>query len=152
MKFGTGSFTKMCRHIPILGAAVAQAIYYLTEGWTIGVRSPTGTEHSSSSSCVQTGSGAHPASYPMGTGGSFRGGKVRPGRDADHSLPSSAEVKDEEGLCLPPPPKRLHGVQRDSLPAHSDFSWSVINEHFKWKATWVSAHGSDWVQNPQPVT
>jgi len=25
---------------------------------------------------VQTGSGAHPASYPMGTGGSFLGGKV----------------------------------------------------------------------------
>jgi len=25
---------------------------------------------------VQSGSGAHPASYPMGTGGSFPGGKV----------------------------------------------------------------------------
>jgi hypothetical protein len=25
---------------------------------------------------VQTGSGAHPASYPMGTGGSFGGGKA----------------------------------------------------------------------------
>jgi hypothetical protein len=25
---------------------------------------------------VQTGSGAHPASYPMGTGGSFPGGKA----------------------------------------------------------------------------
>jgi hypothetical protein len=25
---------------------------------------------------VQTGSGAHPASYPMGTRGSFRGGKA----------------------------------------------------------------------------
>jgi hypothetical protein len=34
---------------------------------------------------VQTGSGAHPASYPMGTGGQFPGGKARPGRDADHS-------------------------------------------------------------------
>jgi hypothetical protein len=28
----------------------------------------------------------------MGTGGSFPGGKARPGRDADHSPPSSAEV------------------------------------------------------------
>jgi hypothetical protein len=46
-------------------------------------------------SCVQTGSGAHPASYPMGTGGSFPGGKARPGRDADHSPPSSSEVKNE---------------------------------------------------------
>jgi hypothetical protein len=32
---------------------------------------------------------------PMGTGVSFPGGKVRPGRDGDHSPPSSAEVKNE---------------------------------------------------------
>jgi hypothetical protein len=41
---------------------------------------------------VQTGSGAHPASYPMGTRGSFSGGKA-PRREADHSPPASAEVK-----------------------------------------------------------
>jgi hypothetical protein len=35
--------------------------------------------------CVQTGSGAHPASCTMGTGGSFPGGEARQGRDADHS-------------------------------------------------------------------
>jgi hypothetical protein len=29
---------------------------------------------------------AHPASCTMGTGGPFLGAKVRPGRDADHSL------------------------------------------------------------------
>jgi hypothetical protein len=46
-----------------------------------------------SSPCVQTGSGAHPASCPIGIGGPFPGGKTRPGRDADHS--SSAEVKYE---------------------------------------------------------
>jgi hypothetical protein len=45
--------------------------------------------------CVQTGSGTHSASCPVGTGGSFPGGKARPGRDADHSPPSSAEVKYE---------------------------------------------------------
>jgi hypothetical protein len=61
----------------------------------IGVRSPTGAEDFSSSLCVQTGSGAHPASYLMGTGGSFPGGKARPGRDADHSPLFSAEVKYE---------------------------------------------------------
>jgi hypothetical protein len=44
-----------------------------------------------SSLCIQTGSGAHPASYLMGT----ERGKARPGRDADHSPPSSAEVKYE---------------------------------------------------------
>jgi hypothetical protein len=41
---------------------------------------------------VQNGSGAHPASYPMDTRGSFPGVK-RPGREADHSPPSSADVK-----------------------------------------------------------
>jgi hypothetical protein len=61
----------------------------------IEVPSPTGAEDFSSSPCGQTGSGAHPASYPMGTGGSFPGGKARPGRDADHSPPYSAEVKNE---------------------------------------------------------
>jgi hypothetical protein len=45
--------------------------------------------------CVQTGSGVHPASCTMGTAGPFPGDKVRPGRDADHSLRSSAEVENE---------------------------------------------------------
>jgi hypothetical protein len=45
--------------------------------------------------CFQTGCGAHPASCTVGTGGSFLRGKARPGRDADHSPPSSAEVKKE---------------------------------------------------------
>jgi hypothetical protein len=42
---------------------------------------------------VQNGSGVHPASYPIGTSGSFPGGKAA-GREADHSPPSSAEVKE----------------------------------------------------------
>jgi hypothetical protein len=54
------------------------------------VRSPAEAKDFSSSLCVQTGSGAHPASCKMGTGG-----KARPGRDADHSPPSSAEVENE---------------------------------------------------------
>jgi hypothetical protein len=40
-------------------------------------------------------SGAHPACCTMGTGGPFPGGKARPGRDTDHSPPSSAEVENE---------------------------------------------------------
>jgi hypothetical protein len=36
----------------------------------------------------------------MGTGGPFPGGKARPSRDADHSFPSSAEVKNEYELYL----------------------------------------------------
>jgi hypothetical protein len=61
----------------------------------IGVRSPAGAEEFSSSLCVQTGSGAHPASCTMSTGGPFPGGKARPGRDADRLSPSSTEVLNE---------------------------------------------------------
>jgi hypothetical protein len=42
---------------------------------------------------VQKGSGAHPASYPMGSRGSFPGVK-RPGLEADYSPPSSAKIKE----------------------------------------------------------
>jgi hypothetical protein len=52
-------------------------------------------EDFSCSLCVQTRSEAQPASCTMGTGGPFPGGKARPWRDADHSLPSSTEVKYE---------------------------------------------------------
>jgi hypothetical protein len=41
---------------------------------------------------LKTGSGVHQTSYTMGTGGSFPGVK-RPRREADHSPPTSAEVK-----------------------------------------------------------
>jgi hypothetical protein len=58
----------------------------------IEVQSPTEARDFSSNLCVQTGSGIHPASCTMGTGGPFPGGKARPGRDADHSPPSSPEV------------------------------------------------------------
>jgi hypothetical protein len=45
----------------------------------IGVRYPPGAKDSSSSLCVQTGSGAHPASCTMDTGGPFPGGKSAAG-------------------------------------------------------------------------
>jgi hypothetical protein len=49
----------------------------------------------SSSLCVQKSSGAHPAFCTMGTGGHFPVAKARPGHDANHLPPSSAEVKNE---------------------------------------------------------
>jgi hypothetical protein len=61
----------------------------------IGVRSPAGAKDFSCNLCVQTDSGAHPASCTMGTGGPFPGAKARPGSDADHSPRSSAEVVNE---------------------------------------------------------
>jgi hypothetical protein len=49
----------------------------------------------------QAGSGAHPASYTMGTEAVPPGVK-RQGREADHSPPSSAQVKN--GGAIPPLP------------------------------------------------
>jgi hypothetical protein len=49
----------------------------------------------SSNLCVLTGSGSHPGSYPMCTGRPHPGFKTRPGCDADLSIPSSAEVKND---------------------------------------------------------
>jgi hypothetical protein len=67
-----------------------------TTVWTTGQsRFDPRQEAFFSSLCVQTGSGAHPASCTMGTGGPFPGAKERPGRDTDHSPPSSAEVENE---------------------------------------------------------
>jgi hypothetical protein len=63
--------------------------------WTTGVRSPTEVENFSSSLCFQTGSGAHPAPVQWVQRGLFPGRKAQPGRDADHSPSSSAEVENE---------------------------------------------------------
>jgi hypothetical protein len=78
----------------------------------IGVRSPAEARDFSCSLCVQTGSEAHPASCTMGTGGPFPGVKARPGRDADRSPPSSAEVVNEYELylSLQAPPWRVAGL------------------------------------------
>jgi hypothetical protein len=84
------------------------ASYWSEPGRSVGIVSGYGLDDRSSrfdprlrredfscNLCVQTGSGAHPASCTVGTGGPFPGAKARPGRDADHSLPSSAEVENE---------------------------------------------------------
>jgi hypothetical protein len=67
---------------------------YGLDNRAIGVRSPAGAKDFSSNLCIW-GSGAHPASYTMGTGDPFPGGKALPGRDTDHSPLSSAEVVNE---------------------------------------------------------
>jgi hypothetical protein len=86
------------RRIRNLGSRVSSGSIvsdYGLDDRAIGVRSPAGTKDFSSSLCVQIGSGAHPASCTMGTGGPFTGGKARPGSDAVHSPLSSAEVVNE---------------------------------------------------------
>jgi hypothetical protein len=58
---------------------------YVLDDRAIGVRSPAEAKNFSSILCVQTGSGAHPASCMVGTGGYFPEGKARSGHDPDHS-------------------------------------------------------------------
>jgi hypothetical protein len=86
------SWEHKCRSRSSLGSIVSD---YGLDDRAVGVRSPAGAKDFSSSLCVQTGSQAHPASCTMGTGGPFPGGKARPGRDADYSPPSSAEVENK---------------------------------------------------------
>jgi hypothetical protein len=73
------------------GSAVRIATVYGMDDREVGVRVLVGSKFSLLH-IVQTGSGAHSASYPMGIGGSFSGIK-RHWREADHSPPASAEVK-----------------------------------------------------------
>jgi hypothetical protein len=72
------------------GSSVSIVSGYGLDDWAIEVRLPAEARDFSSNLCVQTGSGAHPAPCTVGTGG-----KARPGHDADHSPPSSAEVVNE---------------------------------------------------------
>jgi hypothetical protein len=79
-------------------AGVAQSVQCLAMDWKTG-RSRFDAQpiqdDFSSNLCVQISSVAHPSSYPMGNRGPFPGGKERPGRDSNHSPPSSAEVINE---------------------------------------------------------
>jgi hypothetical protein len=62
---------------------------------------------------VQTVSGAHRVSYSMSTGVLSPGAK-RPGREVNHSPPSSAEVKNEWSYSSSPS-IRLHSMDRDNF-------------------------------------
>jgi hypothetical protein len=88
--------------------SVCIATGYELDDQMIGVRFSVKAGNFSLRHCVQTGSGAHPVSYPVSTGGSFPGVK-RSGCEAGHSSPSTAEVKECVELYLRSS-IRLHGV------------------------------------------
>jgi hypothetical protein len=52
-------------------AGIAQSVSWLAAGWTTQKGQEFSLLH-----VVQTGSGVHPTSYPIGTGGFFPGGKA----------------------------------------------------------------------------
>jgi hypothetical protein len=82
----------------------------MSGGW-----SPDRDENFSLHYRVQTGSGAHPASYPVGTRGPFLGIKAV-GREADHSPPSSAEVKNAWNSITTPPIRLLYHHSPNTPP------------------------------------
>jgi hypothetical protein len=77
---------------------------YGLDGWAIEVRSRQRRKDFYSSLCAQSGFGTHPASCIMDNAAPILGATARPGRDADHSPPSSAEVENEWELYLLSPP------------------------------------------------
>jgi hypothetical protein len=72
-----------------MGARIAKR---RATGWTAGVLIQAVARYFYLLHFVQTGSGAHPASYPMATECCYAGVK-RPRRDAGYSPPCIAEVK-----------------------------------------------------------
>jgi len=65
----------------------------LATGWTNVAQFPAGEENFFSFHRIQTGSGAHQASYLMGTGSLSLGVKLQ-WREVDHTPPTSDEVKE----------------------------------------------------------
>jgi hypothetical protein len=62
--------------IPCRDSSVGIALGYGLDDWSSRVRFPAEAGNFSLHHLVQNDSGAHPASYPMGTRGSFPGGKA----------------------------------------------------------------------------
>jgi hypothetical protein len=91
-------------YIYILGVGIAQTVKRRATSWTAMVRKLTGTR-SFFLNKFQSGSGAHPASYPLGIG-AISAGVKRPGREVNHLPLSSAKVKNSG--VIPPLPLPLH--------------------------------------------
>jgi hypothetical protein len=75
--------------------AISDVLAAFPTGWTVRGSNPGGARFSAP---VQTGPGPHILLYNEYR--VFPGGKVRPGREADPSLPSTAEVKNRVELYL----------------------------------------------------
>jgi hypothetical protein len=137
-KLGCGAKERRRRRKVRVGTGIAQ--WYsagLRAGWS-GVRVPIVGGNLSLHPRAQTGSGTHPASYTMGTRGSFPGGEVE--READHSPPSSVEIKNAWSYTSTPKyafkacfsvEKQLKGRVNLSLCStkyHAMETYTVLNE------------------------
>jgi len=70
--------------------------------WVTGVQYVAGAGSFSLLHCIQTGCGAHLASYPVDTGNSFPGSKAL-GHETNHSPLTSAQVKNAWNHSSTPP-------------------------------------------------
>jgi hypothetical protein len=77
------------------GSSVSIVSGYGQDDQAIEIRCRQRQEDFCSNLCVQTDTGAHPTSCTVGTEGPLYAAKARPGLDADHSPPSTAEVVNE---------------------------------------------------------
>jgi hypothetical protein len=99
-------------------------------------------DYSSVSGSVQTGSGVHPDSYPMGTGGSISSVVKRPKREADNSFQSSRGVKDYK---LYHPPLSLHALHKDKFGYHV-WPLSRTNSMQEKPSSWATSRsGMQWI-------
>ena len=101
-----------------------------------GIEIPVGARFSTH---VQTGPGAHQASYTMGTG-SLPGVK-RPGRSVNHSPPSSAKVKEKVQLYIYSPSGPLGSVLRRTLPNNTASEISLHKSGGLRSVDWISITG-----------
>jgi hypothetical protein len=69
-------FPKIHSNIKSRDSSIGIALGYVLDDRSSSVRFPAGAGNFSLYNRVQNGSGAHPAPYPMGTRGSFLGGKA----------------------------------------------------------------------------
>jgi hypothetical protein len=84
---------------------------------------------------IQTTSGTHPVSYPMGTGGSFPEDKQL-GHEAAHSRPSSPKIKNVWSYTSTPPYVSMVW----SLIKHRDDFTFTFNVHCVISIWWWSTH------------
>jgi hypothetical protein len=136
---------KWCR-----GSSVSIVSGYGLDDRMIEVRSPAGTTDFSSNLCVQTGSGAHPVSCPMGTRGPFPG--VKRGRSVTlttHPHLVRRSWMSKSYTSSPPAPKKVcsgttltslltltHKVQNPFTAAVNVARFQVLAANMKMRVFW----------------
>ena len=113
-----------CSVLSLYVGRVAQSTQRLTTGWTVRDRIPVGTRFSARPD--------RPWGPPCLLYNGYRvltGGKVRPGRAADHSPPSSAAVMEEQSYTCTHPLGHI-GAVTGNLYLYLFFSQSLYLLHF----------------------